>query len=249
MSSKPAHASRPLSRLRPVAQALFLLLFLYLFFNISYPLSERLANNFFFNLDPLIALTMALTGGIAVSWLLMSVVTVVLTVVFGRVFCGWVCPLGTIYDWSAKVVPAGKDQPSFADGPYKNVKYWLLVFLLTGSVAGFSAALFFDPLVLPLSANYAHGETTLRTLQAIKAEFPEAKTTMGASNISFGLLGRARVNGAFLIAAIAHGLDSAVCDPTRREVREAILLGRLIAGRDRYCRGFTRAVRRGDFER
>jgi MauM/NapG family ferredoxin protein len=147
VSSKRAHASGLLPRLRPVVQALFLVLFLYLFFNISYPLSERLANNFFFNLDPLIALTMALTGGIAVSWLLMSVVTVVLTVVFGRVFCGWVCPLGTMYDWSAKVVPAQKDQPPLANGPYKNVKYWLLVFLLAGSVAGFSAALFFDPLV------------------------------------------------------------------------------------------------------
>ena len=107
--------------------------------------------------------------------------------------------------------------------------------------------LYFDPLVMPLSSDHAHGMTTLNTISGIKNTLPGAKTTMGLSNVSFGLVKRSRVNEAFLIAAITHGLDSAICDPMRREVREAILLGNLVAGRDKFCRRFVRAVRKGNF--
>ncbi len=107
--------------------------------------------------------------------------------------------------------------------------------------------LFFDPLVMPISSLYYSTRITLDTLQQIKKEFPEAKTTVGVSNVSFGLKKRLYVNEAFLIAAISHGLDSAICDPTRDVIRRAILLGRLIAGQDKYCRKYTRAVRQGEF--
>ena len=108
--------------------------------------------------------------------------------------------------------------------------------------------LFFDPLVMPLSASATHGQVVLDTLKQLKTDFPEAKVTVGASNVSFGLPHRRRINSAFLIAAIACGLDSAICDPTDREVREAVLLGELVMGKDRHCRRFSRAVRRGEFE-
>ena len=108
--------------------------------------------------------------------------------------------------------------------------------------------LFFDPLVMPLSASYAHGQVVLDTVKQLKAEFPDAKVTLGASNVSFGLPHRKRINSAFLIAAIACGLDSAICDPTDGEVREAVLLGELVVGKDRHCRRFSRAVRKGQFE-
>ncbi|MDP6777484.1 MAG: dihydropteroate synthase [Candidatus Latescibacteria bacterium] len=108
--------------------------------------------------------------------------------------------------------------------------------------------LYFDPLVMPLSANYAHGQVALDTLRELKTDFPDAKATVGASNVSFGLPNRKRINAAFLIAAVACGLDSAICDPTDRETRDAVLLGELVVGKDRHCRRFTRAVRRGEFQ-
>lgn len=104
--------------------------------------------------------------------------------------------------------------------------------------------LFFDPLVMPLSSNYRHGKIALETLRMLKGEFPQAKTTMGLSNISFGLPRRSEINQAFLIAAISHGLDSAICDPTIESIRRGILLGRLIAGKDRHCRRYTRTLRK-----
>ncbi len=107
--------------------------------------------------------------------------------------------------------------------------------------------IYFDPLVMPLSSAHTHGKTTLNTIAGIKKSLPGAKTTIGLSNVSYGLVERSRVNEAFLIAAITHGLDSAICDPMRREVREAILLGNLVAGNDKFCRRFVRAVRKGEF--
>jgi cobalamin-dependent methionine synthase I len=109
--------------------------------------------------------------------------------------------------------------------------------------------LLFDPLVLPLSANYNHGKIAIATLCGLKEKFPEIKTTMGVSNISFGLPKRARINAVFLLAALSQGLDAAICDPTNERVRKAILLGELIAGKDKHCRSYTRAVRKGEFEK
>jgi 5-methyltetrahydrofolate--homocysteine methyltransferase len=108
--------------------------------------------------------------------------------------------------------------------------------------------LFFDPLVLPVSTNVTYGSVMLTTLRTLKERLGQAKTTLGLSNVSHGLPRRPLINQAFLIAALSHGLDSAICDPTDPTIRQAVLLGNLVAGRDRYCRRFTRAVRQGTIE-
>ncbi|NIM11634.1 MAG: dihydropteroate synthase [Candidatus Aminicenantes bacterium] len=108
--------------------------------------------------------------------------------------------------------------------------------------------IFFDPLVLPLSANFNNGKIALETLRLLKEEFPDIKTTMGVSNISYGLPKRPRINAVFMLAAISHGLDAAICDPTNTRIQKAIILGKMISGKDKHCRGYTRAVRKGEFE-
>lgn len=108
------------------------------------------------------------------------------------------------------------------------------------------AHLFFDPLVLPLVSDATQVRITLDTLRRIKARFPEAKTTMGVSNVSHGLPKRTAINEALLITALASGLDSAICDPTRDGIRRAIALGDLLAGNDRHCRRYSRQARKGE---
>lgn len=108
--------------------------------------------------------------------------------------------------------------------------------------------LFFDPLVLPVSADTKQPNVTFEVLRGIHERFPEAKTTMGLSNVSHGLSKRARVNSAFLTIAIGMGLDSAICDPSRPSIIQAILTADMLMGKDRYCRKFSRAVRKGVFD-
>jgi formate hydrogenlyase subunit 6/NADH:ubiquinone oxidoreductase subunit I len=73
-------------------------------------------------------------------------VLLLLAIVFGRFFCGWVCPLGSTIDttdhWLTRV-RRGR-QPSFYDG--RRLKYYLLAFVVVGAALGISAAGWLDPL-------------------------------------------------------------------------------------------------------
>lgn len=106
--------------------------------------------------------------------------------------------------------------------------------------------LFFDPLVLPMCSDITQAQVTFATLRELKVRFPTAMTTLGLSNVSHGLPERAKINHAFLMAALVNGLDSAICDPTRPGVLYSITLGELLAGKDRHCRRYARRVRKGE---
>ncbi len=107
---------------------------------------------------------------------------------------------------------------------------------------------FFDPLVLPISTDHKQALVTFQTIAKIKERFPKAKTTLGLSNVSHGLKKRALVNGSFLTTAACFGLDSAICDPSRKSIRRAIVTGDLLGGKDRFCRKFSRSLRQGLFD-
>jgi len=106
------------------------------------------------------------------------------------------------------------------------------------------SSVFFDPLVLPVSTDGSQGKVTLDTLAAIKENFPEAKTTMGLSNISFGLPGRALMNAAFLQMAIYAGLDGTIMDPLNENMMQAARTGGALMGKDRHFRKYSRAFRK-----
>jgi len=102
---------------------------------------------------------------------------------------------------------------------------------------------FFDPLVLPVATDISQGTVSLQTIAAVKGKFPTAKTTMGLSNISFGLPKRKRINEAFLHMAVHAGLDSAIMDPLNRDMVGAVRTAEALLGRDRHCRRYTRFFR------
>ena len=104
--------------------------------------------------------------------------------------------------------------------------------------------IFFDPLVLPVSTDSKQGKVTLDTLRAIKETFPGARTTMGLSNISFGLPGRTLINAAFLQMAVYAGLDAAIMDPLNAEMMQAARTAFALMGKDRHFRKYSRAFRR-----
>lgn len=104
--------------------------------------------------------------------------------------------------------------------------------------------IFFDPLVLPVSTDAVQGKVTLDTLAAIRQAFPGAHATMGLSNISFGLPGRAALNAAFLHMAVYAGLDSAIMDPSNAVMMAAVRGAEALMGKDRHFRRYTRAMRK-----
>ncbi len=104
---------------------------------------------------------------------------------------------------------------------------------------------YFDPLVLPISVDSSQGMVTLNTIQQIKARYPAARTTMGLSNISFGLPERKLVNRSFLLMAAYAGLDAAILDPLDARIMSIAKISDLLTGKDANCRGYLRAHRRG----
>ncbi|NCV79426.1 MAG: methionine synthase, partial [Actinobacteria bacterium] len=61
------------------------------------------------------------------------------------------------------------------------------------------------------------GIETINAIRQLKAEFPDVQTTLGVSNVSFGLNPAARVvlNSVFLHECVQAGLDSAIVHPSK----------------------------------
>jgi polyferredoxin/ferredoxin len=95
--------------------------------------------NWFLELDPLVGLGTLLTSHTLYSGLIWGLVTVVLTIVLGRFFCGWVCPFGTMHQFVGYVNLRKKSNTEKAEINRPRaamfVKYWILVALLTAAGA------------------------------------------------------------------------------------------------------------------
>ena len=61
------------------------------------------------------------------------------------------------------------------------------------------------------------GLETIEAIKELKREYPKVQTTLGVSNISFGLNQQARIvlNSVFLAEAVKAGLDSAIVHPSK----------------------------------
>lgn len=100
-----------------------------------------------------------------------------------------------------------------------------------------------DPLAMPVGADTGHAVRTLETLALIKDEFG-VNTTLGASNLSFGMPDRHALTAAFLPLAAAHGLTSAIMDARAPQVVSAARAADLLLGRDDWGAAWIAAFRR-----
>lgn len=99
-----------------------------------------------------------------------------------------------------------------------------------------------DPLAMPVGADTGNAMRTLETLALIKDEFG-VNTTLGASNLSFGMPDRHAVTAAFLPLAAANGLTSAIMDARTPQVVTAARAADLLQGRDEWGAAWIAAYR------
>jgi len=134
--------------LRTTAQWAILLIFLAIFLrtlNGDWPAEvSRLP----IHLDPLATLAAILSSGTFVSGAALMFVTIGLTLVFGRAWCGWICPLGTVLDLAAFRHWKNK-QPPISDHA-RSIKHVLLFSLLIASAFGSLWLLILDPITILL---------------------------------------------------------------------------------------------------
>lgn len=119
---------------------------MYLVWVTAYPLSGRIPRDIMVQLDPLVGTATMLASRSYIPEMALSLVVVAMTVILGRVFCGWVCPLGTTLDLSDKVLFRKRTRRGVPD--LRRVKYYILAGLLMTAAFTLQAVYLLDPLSL-----------------------------------------------------------------------------------------------------
>jgi 5-methyltetrahydrofolate--homocysteine methyltransferase len=99
-----------------------------------------------------------------------------------------------------------------------------------------------DPLAMPIGADSAMVVRTLETIALIK-EHVGVNTTLGASNVSFGMPDRHTLNSVFLPMAMAAGLTSAIMDARTPQIVSAVRAADLMNGNDEWGANWIAAHR------
>ncbi|ABP66351.1 hypothetical protein Csac_0732 [Caldicellulosiruptor saccharolyticus DSM 8903] len=105
----------------------FVQLFSLLFFPMSFAIL----------LSQIKSLYLAIIGKETFNWnsnFIFLIVTVIVTIFFGRFFCGWICAFGTITEWTnllfRKLFKIKFEMPRKVDKALKGLKYIVLIYLI-----------------------------------------------------------------------------------------------------------------------
>lgn len=92
----------------------------------------------------------------------------------------------------------------------------------------------FDTLAMTISADNKAAVATLSSLKTIKNELG-CHTSLGVSNVSFGLPNRDAVNGTFFALALQNGLSAAIMNPYSVDMMKTYYAYRALKGLDENC--------------
>ena len=92
----------------------------------------------------------------------------------------------------------------------------------------------FDPLALTISADNGAARETLRAVAMIN-DVLGCHTSLGVSNVSFGLPQRDAVNGTFFALAMQNGLSAAIMNPYSSDMMKTYKAYIALAGMDESC--------------
>ena len=92
----------------------------------------------------------------------------------------------------------------------------------------------FDPLTLTISAEPNAARETLRAVNMIKTKLG-VHTSLGVSNVSFGLPHRDTINSTFFALALNNGLSAAIMNPYSAEMMKAYYSFCALSGLDENC--------------
>lgn len=127
-----------------------------------------------------------------------------------------------------------KGIPSTVDGRMKIARK----ILLTAALYGINKKdIIFDPLAMTVSADKMSAVTTLETVKKITEQLG-CNTSLGVSNVSFGLPSRELVNAAFFTTAMENGLSAAIMNPYSERMMEAYYSFNVVKGLDENCMDF-----------
>ena len=95
----------------------------------------------------------------------------------------------------------------------------------------------FDPLALTISADKNSAIETLKAVKIISSKL-KCHTSLGVSNVSFGLPERDLINGTFFTLALNNGLSCAIMNPYSSEMMKAYYTYCALNGLDENCANY-----------
>ena len=97
--------------------------------------------------------------------------------------------------------------------------------------------LIFDPLAMAVSSDNKAGRVTIDTIKLIKNRLG-CLTSLGVSNVSFGLPERMLITSVFFAMAMEAGLDAAIMNPFSTDMMKSFKCFLTLSGKDENCLGY-----------
>jgi len=133
---------------RRISQGLFLLLFIYILWSSTYPLKGLLPPETFFRINPLIVFVASVSLRVVLPGLILCVLMLILTLIFGRFFCGWICPLGSTIDIAGALRRKSPNLTDKLNAKLGKGKFVIMVIIFIFAYFGIQIAWIFDPMVI-----------------------------------------------------------------------------------------------------
>ncbi len=97
----------------------------------------------------------------------------------------------------------------------------------------------FDTLAMTISADTSSAQTTVCALKRIKEELG-CHTSLGVSNISFGLPNRDAINSAFFALCLENSLSAAIMNPYSSDMMKTYYAFKALKGMDKNCADYIK---------
>jgi polyferredoxin len=144
-----------ITTVRVISQAFFLVLFVVLIGKCTLTAIDHLPLlrdhlSKFLEVDPLIALSTAVTTHTVYRGLAWSLVVLIATLLIGRAFCGWVCPFGAMHHFTGWLFDTRTTKHRIEANRYRTLyrlKYYILIAMAVGLIGSLQIGLL-DPICL-----------------------------------------------------------------------------------------------------